>query len=191
MDLVLPVLASVGFGCLYGLTVGYHGGPGALAGTVIGLVYLAAFVLPTRLFAYTDRDVAPAVLSQLGRRWVLATCLTVVAGAVAAWLTPWDRALQLAEELYMYSLVAIVVFHGLAGMYASHVVYLQATRQYNSNQLLALTMLLVLLLVMLMMYFLAFDFAASRETYVYVRDMLLVTLTLVGFGWHGFRIAHH
>ena len=43
----------------------------------------------------------------------------------------------------MYSAVAIVIFHGLAGMYANHIVYLQVTRQYNSNQLLAVTMLLV------------------------------------------------
>jgi predicted tellurium resistance membrane protein TerC len=52
-------------------------------------------------------------------------------------------------------------------------------------------MMLVVLFVLLTLYFLSFDFAASREPYVYVRDLALVTLAYIGFGWHAFRIAHH
>jgi hypothetical protein len=183
MHVTLAVLASLGFGALFGYTVSFHGGP--------GLAFVAAFLIPVRLFRYATTEAAPVVLSQLGKRWVLASALTLAAVLVAATATPWAKALQLAEELYMYSVVAILVFHGLAGLYADHVVYLQVTKQYNSNQLLAITMLLVTLLIMLMLYFLSFDFSTSREPYVYVRDLALVTLALVGFGWHAFRIAHH
>lgn len=173
------------------MVVGYHGGPAAAAGAGTGALYLASFLVPPRLFGYSNTDVAPLVLLQLGRRWVTATVLTLVATLVAALLAPWNRPAQLGMELYVITLTAVIVFHALAGMYANHVIYLQVTRQYNSNQLLALTVLLVVLLIAIVLYGLAFDFAASREPYFYARDMLLVTLAVVGFGWHGFRIAHH
>ncbi len=181
----------MGFGALYGQTAAFHGGPGIAAGVATGAIFLAAFLLPLRLFGYSDKDVAPTVLSQLGKRWLLATALTLLAAIVTAMLTPWNKPLQLGEELYMYTVVAVLVFHGLAGIYANHVVYLQVTKQYNSNQLLAVTMLLVLLFTLLILYFLSFDFASQRDNYVYLRDILLVTLALIGFGWHAFRIAHH
>lgn len=173
------------------MVVGYHGGPAAAAGASTVALYLASFLVPPRLFGYSNTDVAPLVLLQLGRRWVTATVLTLVATLVAALLAPWNRPAQLGMELYVITLTAVIVFHALAGMYANHVIYLQVTRQYNSNQLLALTVLLVVLLIAIVLYGLAFDFAANREPYFYARDMLLVTLAVVGFGWHGFRIAHH
>jgi hypothetical protein len=191
MDTVLPVLVSLGFGALYGYTTSFHGGSGVAVGMVAAVIFAIAFVVPARLFRYNITSVAPVVLSQLGKRWLLASGLSLGAALLVAWATPWNRPLQLAEELYMYSVVALVVFHGLAGLYADQVVYLQVTKQYNSNQLLAITMLLVVLLVVLTLYFLSFDFATNREPYVYVRDLALVTLTFAGFGWHAFRIAHH
>lgn len=191
MGLIPALSSAVGFGVLFGLTSGYHGGPGWVVGALVGLLFLIAFLLPGRLFPYSNDDVAPAVLSQLARRWVLATALTLAAVAVAGGMTPWGKAVQLGMELYAYSLVAVVIFHGLAGLYASHIVYLQVTRQYNSNQLLALSMLLTVLLVVVTLYCLSFDLSVAREPYVYVRDMLAVTLALAGFLGHGFRIAHH
>lgn len=190
MNLVLAVISSAGFGGLFALIVGYHGGPPAV-GVLAGGLYLAAFVAPPRLFAYANSDVAPVVLLQLGRQWVAATLLTLLATLTVAVLTPWGRPAQLGMELYVVTLTAVIIFHALAGMYANHVIYLQVTRQYNSNQLLALTVLLVVLLTAIILYGLAFDLAASREPYFYARDMLLVTLAVIGFGWHGFRIAHH
>jgi hypothetical protein len=191
MDLALPVLVSLGFGALYGYTVSFHGGPGIAVGLATAVVFAIAFLVPARLFRYDITNAAPVVLSQLGRRWLLASGLSLAAGLLVAMATPWNRPLQLAEELYMYSVVAILVFHGLAGLYADHIVYLQVTKQYNSNQLLAITMMLVVLFILLTLYFLGFDFTASREPYVYVRDLALVTLAFTGFGWHAFRIAHH
>lgn len=191
MNVIPSILSSAGFAVLYGLTVGHHGGQGLAAGAVAGVAFLAAFLLPVRLFTYSTGDVAPVVLSQLANRWMVATALTLAAGLAAYWLAPQAKALQLGMELYMYSAVAIVIFHGLAGMYANHIVYLQVTRQYNSNQLLAVTMLLTVLLVVVTLYCLSFDLAAARESYFYVRDLLVVTLAMVGYGWHGFRIAHH
>jgi hypothetical protein len=191
MNVALPLLMSLGFGALYGYTVSFHGGPGIVAGLAVAVVFAIAFLVPARLFRYGMTNAAPVVLSQLGRRWLLASGCSLAAALLVAMVTPWNRPLQLAEELYMYSVVAIVVFHGLAGLYADHIAYLQVTKQYNSNQLLAITMMLVVLFVLLTLYFLSFDFAASREPYVYVRDLALVTLAYIGFGWHAFRIAHH
>jgi hypothetical protein len=191
MNLALPVLVSLGFGSLFGYTVAFHGGPGTAVGVATAVIFAVSFLVPGRLFRYATTDAAPLVLSQLGRRWLLAVVLSLAAAVLVAAATPWGRPLQLAEELYMYMVVAILVFHGLAGLYADHIVYLQVTKQYNSNQLLAITMLLVVVFIVLVLYFLSFDFAASRESYVYVRDLSVVTLALVGFGWHAFRIAHH
>jgi hypothetical protein len=191
MNVALPVLVSIGFGALYGYTASFHGGPGMAVGLATTAIFAVSFLVPGRLFRYVTTDAAPLVLSQLGRRWLLAAALSLAAALLLAAATPWGRPLQLAEELYMYTVVAILVFHGLAGLYADHIVYLQVTKQYNSNQLLAITMLLVVVFVMLILYFLSFDFAASREPYVYVRDLALVTLAFTGFGWHAFRIAHH
>ncbi len=191
MNVALPLLVSLGFGALYGYTVSYHGGPGAALGLVTAVIFAGAFLIPARFFRYSRTDAAPVVMSQLGKRWLLATGLSLAAALLVALATPSKAPLQLAEELYMYSVVAILVFHGLAGLYADHVVYLQETKQYNSNQLLAITMLLVTLFMLLLLYFLSFDFAANREPAIYVRDLALVTLAFVGFGWHAFRIAHH
>jgi hypothetical protein len=191
MNAALPVLVSLGFGVLYGYTASFHGGPGVPVGLATAAIFAAAFLIPGRIFRYDSTDAAPLVLSQLGRRWLLASGLSLLAVFLVAVATPWGRPLQLAEEFYMYSVVAIFVFFGLAGLYADHVVYLQVTKQYNSNQLLAITMLLVVVFVLLILYFLSFDFAASRDPYIYVRDLALVTLAFTGFGWHAFRIAHH
>jgi hypothetical protein len=191
MYLALPVLVSLGFGALYGYTVSFHGGPGIAVGLATAVIFAMAFLVPARLFRYDITNAAPLVLAQLGRRWLLALGLCLAAALLVAVATPWNRPLQLAEELYMYTVIAMVVFHGLAGLYADQIVYLQMTKQYNSNQLLAITMLLVVLFIVLTMYFLSFDFLANREPYVYVRDLALVTLAFTGFGWHAFRIAHH
>jgi hypothetical protein len=185
------LISTCGFSALYGLTVSYHGGHGLAAALVVGIIYLVSFLLPERLFRYTITDVGPAVLSQLGRRWIVGVALTLSAGVAAGLMASWGKPVQLGMELYVYSAVAILVFHGLAGMYANHIVYLQVTRQYNSNQLLVVTALLTVLMLVLILYSLAFDFSASREGYFYLRDLLTVTLGLVGFGWHGFLIAHH
>jgi hypothetical protein len=191
MQLVLSVICAAGFAVLYAATAAFHGGPGVLVGVLVGAVLLAAFLLPTWLFRYSNQDAAPVVLSQLGKRWLVATGLSLLAGGILAVLTPWAGGPQLGEELYMYTLVSVLIFHGLAGLYANHVVYLQATKQYSPNQLLAVTMLLVVLFVLLVLYCLSFDFLTAREVYIYQRDLLLVTLAMVGFGWHAFRIAHH
>lgn len=172
MNFLLPLMVSLGFGALYGYTASYHGGPGLAVGLATAAIFAAAFLIPTRLFRYSRTDIAPVVMSQLGKRWLVATGLSLAAALLVALATPSKAPLQLAEELYMYSVVAILVFHGLAGLYADHIVYLQETKQYNSNQLLAITMLLVTLFIVLLLYFLSFDFTANREPAIYVRIWL-------------------
>jgi hypothetical protein len=98
---------------------------------------------------------------------------------------------SLLEGLYVYSLVAGLLFHGLGGAVASHVVYLQQTKQYNSNQLVAVLVLITLILLVLVLYFLAFDWALPRDTSIHVRDLTLLTLVVLGYSRAIFLMAHH
>jgi uncharacterized membrane protein len=91
----------------------------------------------------------------------------------------------------MYTLITVFIFYGFAGAIASHVVYLQQTKQYNSNQLVAVLALVTLLLFVLILYFVALDWAMARDAYVHLRDLTLITLILVGYGRAVYLMAHH
>jgi hypothetical protein len=71
------------------------------------------------------------------------------------------------------------------------VIYLQATRQYNSNQLAAILLLVTLLLLVLVLYFIAFDWAIPRDAYVHLRDLTMITLVLLAYGRAIYLMAHH
>ena len=120
----------------------------------------------------------------------LVAALIVLTLNVFAWFALEDG-VRLLEELYGYSLVAIFLFHGLGGAISSHVVYLQQTKQYNSDQLVAVLVLVTLSLLVLVLYFLAFDWAIPRDAYIRLRDLTLVTLALLGYGRAVYLMAHH
>ena len=81
--------------------------------------------------------------------------------------------MPLLEEMYMYTLIAVFIFYGFAGAIASHVVYLQQTKQYNSNQLVAVLALVTLLLFVLILYLVALDWAMARDAYIHLRDAMI------------------
>ncbi len=191
--IIYALIASLGFGGLYALTAFAHTQSPALAlavGALVLVAFLISFLAPPRLFRYTHADIAPVVMSQLMARGVIAAAVTLATNIVV-WLIVGRNNVALVEELYVYSLVAIFLFHGFGGVIASHVVYLQATKQYNSNQLAAVLLLVTLLLLVLVLYFVAFDWAIARDAYVHLRDLTLITLVLLAYGRAIYLMAHH
>jgi len=184
--------ASFGFGVLYAETTFARTQTPASAvafGAGAGIAFLISFILPPRLFRYTNTDRAPRVMSQVLARAIVAAGIVLALNALV-WLAFMDG-VPLLEELYVYALVAILLFHGLSGAVASHVVYLQQTQQYNSNQLVAVLVLVTLLLLVLVLYFIAFDWALPRDASIHLRDLTLVTLVLLGYGRAVYLMAHH
>jgi hypothetical protein len=191
--MVYALIASLGFGALYAQTAFAHARSAPIALAVAAFAFVAfaiSFLLPPRFFRYTHAEVAPVVLSQLMSRGVAAAAI-VLATNLIVWFWVGRTSVALVEELYVYSLVAIFLFHGFGGVIASHVVYLQATKQYNSNQLAAVLLLITLLLLVLILYFVAFDWAIARDAYVHLRDLTLITLALLAYGRAIYRMAHH
>ena len=166
----------------------------SLAPLVLGVTFLLwwlAYLLPALLFRYDNEQPAPVVLSQLMRRAGLAITLVVAAGLFVLSLTGLWLDLPFLEELYATTLIGLVVFHGFGGTFAYHVVYLQQTRQYNSNQLAAVLIAITLLLFVLALFFLNLDFATPHDAHVQRRDLLLLTAVLIGYGWTIYKVAHH
>lgn len=161
----------------------------ALMGGLSFLAFLISFLLPPRLFRYTNDDLAPRVQTQVILRAAVGSAIILLLNVIV-WLVL-GRSEPLLEELYMLTLIAVMIFHGWAGAIASHVVYLQQTKQYNSNQLVAVITLVTLLLFVLILYFGALDWAIARDAYVHLRDLALVTLVLVGYGRAVYLMAHH
>ncbi|MDE3089589.1 MAG: hypothetical protein KGJ80_09460 [Chloroflexota bacterium] len=192
-QILYAFIASLGFGGLYAQTALAHTQSPAIAlavGALVWVTFAIAFLVPPRIFRYTDADVAPVVLSRLMARGAAAAAITLATNVVVG-LIVGRASVALVEELYVYSLVAIFLFHGFGGVLASHVVYLQATKQYNSNQLAAILLLVTLLLLVLVLYFVAFDWAIVRDAYVHLRDLTLITLVLLAYGRAVYLMAHH
>ena len=191
--MLYALITSLGFGALYAQTAFAHTQSTAIALAIAAWVLFAfaiSFLVPPRCFRYTDTEVAPVVLSQLMSRGVAAAAIVLAANLVV-WSVVGRTNVALVEELYVYSLVSIFLFHGFGGVIASHVVYLQATKQYNSNQLAAVLLLITLLLLVLILYFIAFDWAIARDAYIHLRDLTLITLVLLAYGRAIYRMAHH
>ncbi len=191
--LLYAVVASLGFSALYAVSALERGQTFATASVAGGLVFVGfvlSFVAPPFLFRYSNADAAPRVMSQVIARTITAALL-VIAVDVLAWAIIARVEVSLVEELYVYALLAIFLFHGFGGAIASHVVYLQQTKQYNSNQLVAVLVTVTLILLVLLLYFLAFDFAVPRDAAIHVRDLIAVTLVLLGYGRAIYLMAHH
>jgi hypothetical protein len=190
---LFALIASLGLACLYAETAYAHTGSALPAG-VIGVVAFAAFVIsflvPPHLFRYTNSDAAPIVMSKVVARSIQASAVVLVLNIVV-WVIVGLANIALLEELYVYTLIAIVLFHGFGGAIASHVMYLQATKQYNSNQLAAVLLLTTLILLILVLYFVAFDWGIPRDRYIHVRDLTALTLVLLGYGRAIYLMAHH
>jgi hypothetical protein len=187
------LIASLGIGALYAETAFAHSGSPGTAAAAGGLAFAGlaiSFLAPALLFKYSNADAAPRVMTQVISRALVAS-VVVLAVQVLTWVIITPRDVALLEELYVFALIVILLFHGLGGAVASHVVYLQQTHQYNSNQLLLVLVLVTLLLLILVLYFLAFDFAIARDAHIHLRDMMAVTLVLMSYGRAIYLMAHH
>jgi len=195
MQTVHAIFSSLGLGVLYGELIWYHTGGSLLlallGGGLVALGIFLAFVVPPRLFRYSNEMLAPAVLTRLAKRGVMAFAIVLLLGVIALALC-WSRvSVPLIQELYAYTAITGLVFFALGEVYARHVVYLQATKQYNSDQLLIVTVALTTLMILLALYFLAFDALMPRDAHVHIRNLILITVVGYGYGWHLYQIGHH
>lgn len=186
------LFVSLGFGGLYAGTAytrTHRLEWAALVGVLAFIAFLISLLFPPRLYKYTNADVAPHVQTQVIARAAVSSVITLALNVVV-WLAL-DRSVPLIEEMYMYTLITVFIFHGWAGAIATHVVYLQQTKQYNSNQLVAVIATVTLILFVLILYFITLDWAIPRDAYIHLRDLVLVTLVLVGLGRAVYLMAHH
>lgn len=186
------LFVSLGFGVLYAGTAFariHRLESASVIGVLAFVAFLVSFFLPPRFYTYATDDVAPRVQTQVISRAAVSSMITLVLN-VTVWVAL-GRSVPLLEEMYMYTLITVIIFHGWAGAIASHVVYLQQTKQYNSNQLVAVIALVTLILFVLILYFITLDWAIVRDAYIHLRDLVLVTLVLVGFGRAIYLMAHH
>jgi len=189
------VISALGFGLLFAEIGGYFAGPptGYLLGGLSALCYLTAFLLPRLLIRYTIEESAPVVLHRVTLRFLLAVGVTLLPSIVSfIILVPGShRPVAPSMEISAITLMAVVLFHALGGLFADHANYLQQTHQYNSNQLLAILMLITVLFFTLALYLLTFDLVIPREPRIFLRDGLFGILALMGFGYFIYRLAHH
>jgi len=185
------VVAGV-FGLLYGEAAHARAPESTFTAGIIafGGVTLSLLV-PRGIFKYTNQDEASFVLTQLMRRAALGSGL-MLASTIAVWLL----IMRINDpgffgELYLFTATGIFIFQGFGETMARHVMYLQQTRQYNSNQLVAVLLTVTLLLFALVLYFLAFDLARPPDFHAYFRDLTAITLTLIGYGRAVYLMAHH
>ncbi len=191
--LLYALVASLGFGLLYAQTAFAHTGLAGTAAAAGGLGFAAlliSFLAPPRWFPYTHAEAAPRVMTQVITRAIVAAVIVVAASSMV-WFMVAPGSISWLEELYAYALLALFLFHGFGGAMASHIVYLQATHQYNSNQLVAVLVTVTLLLFVLVLYFLTFDWAIPRDASIHLRDLIALSLVLLGYGRAVYLMAHH
>ncbi len=190
--MLYSLVAAILFALLYGEAAYARSPQSALAVALVALAAsFAALEVPPRLFTYSNQQIAPAVLTRLMQNAALGSAFMLVVPvtaylAVAKFADP-----TYIGELYLFALLSIMLFQGFGGVVTRHVMYLQQTNQYNSNQLAAVLLMVTLLLFVLVLYFLSFDLARPPELHPYLRDLLAISITLVGYGRAVYLMAHH
>lgn len=189
---IYPALVSLLFAFIYGEAVASRDySLATLVFIVTFALWLVSYLLPPLLFRYSNEQIAPVVLSQLMKHAAGAALCVILAGLATLYITGLWLDLPMIEEVYAFTLIGIVLFHGFGGPFAHHVVYLQQTNQYNSNQLAAVLIAFTLMLFILTLFFLKLDFGVARDAHVQRRDLLLLTTVLIGYGWVIYKVAHH
>ncbi len=184
--------AALGFAFLYAVTGWAHSQSVEKAWLIGGFTFMAvliSFLAPRRFAHYTLEDSAPVVQTRVLDRAMMGTAIILGLNAIV-WMIL-GGSVPLLEELYGYTLVAVFLFHGFAGAIAAHIIYLQQTRQYNSNQLVAVIILVTIVLFIIVLYLFALDWTFPRDAYIHVRDLTLVSLILLGYGRAVYLMAHH
>lgn len=162
-----------------------------LLGALVTFLCFASLYFPRHLIKYTFEDPAPNVLTKLMRRALFGSILLILAGVGALFLVnAWTNPVFLGE-VYFYLLIGVLLLQVVGEVMTHHVIYLQRTHQYNSNQLFAMLAGIALLIFVLVLYFLAFDLAQPPNLHNYVRDLLAVTLVLGVYSRAVYLMAHH
>ncbi len=190
--LIYPVVVSLLFALIYGDAAAYRAPTMAtLVFVVVFVLWLVSYLLPPLVFRYSNEQLAPIVLSQLMKRASVAVVFVLTASVLALYVTGLWLDLPFIEEVYAFTLIGIILFHGFGGPFAHHVVYLQQTSQYNSNQLAAVLIAFTLILFILTLFFLNLDFGTPRDAHVQSRDLRLLTTVFLGYSWTIYKVAHH
>jgi hypothetical protein len=190
--IVYALIISTLFGLVYGEATAIRSPAAATLVLVLTVaLWLVSYLLPPLLFRYHNDQQAPVVLSRLMSRAGIAVACVVVASVFALAATGLWLDLPYIEELFAFTLIGIVLFHGFGGPFAQHVVYLQQTGQYDSDQLAAALIGFTLMLFVLALFFLNLDFGIARDAHVQRRDLLLLTTSLIGYGRTIYLVAHH
>lgn len=158
---------------------------------VTGFLMLLSLTVPRQIQKYSLRDPAPTVLSRLVKRGTVGSGIACTAVVISVLLTGgWGKP-EFVGEVYLWGAMGVFLFQVVGEVLTNHVLYLQRTNQYNSNQLFALLLGLGLVLFILVLYFVAFDLSRAPAWHPYLRDMLAVTLVVLGYGRAVFLMAHH
>lgn len=190
--MIYSTIAAISLALLFAETARASGsGLWAILGLVAFTGVLLSLDLPRRLIKFTLEMDAASVLTRLMNRAAVGGVVMFVTSALV-WLlmNRYDDPRALGE-LYAYAAIGVFLFHGFGETMATHAMYLQQTRQYKSNQLVAVLLTVTLLVFTLALYFLAFDLAKPPELHAYVRDMLAITAALIGYGRAVYLMAHH
>lgn len=189
--MIYALVSGALFGALFGLSAQSVSPTGTTVGLASAVLMFASIYGPRFLFRYSSQQDAPTVLSQLIARATVGGGLVLASGALALLISGgWNDARTLGE-MYAFTLIGLLLFQGVGEVVTQHVLYLQRTNQYNSNQLFAMLVGMAVILFVLILYFLAFDLAQPPDMHRYGRDLLATTFVLLGYGRAVFLMAHH
>lgn len=190
--MVYPLTSGILFALLVGQAArAVNPGSALLAALVSGVAMFASLIIPPLLFKYSLTDIAPVVLSRLTLRTAFGAGILLVGMTGSLILSASFGDPEFLGEMYLYTLVGVLLFQAVGELITHHVLYLQHTHQYNSNQLFAMLVGIALLLFILVLYFLAFDLAQPPTLHHYLRDMLAITTVVFGYGRAVYLMAHH
>lgn len=190
--MIYYIAAAVLFAALFGESSYAHAPEATWLVTLVGFIgAFLSMLIPGKFFKYDLETEASAVLTRLMKQSSVGALL-VIATALLAWILiqrPDDP--SVFGELYVFTAIGVFLFQGFGVAVTRHAMYLQRTRQYNSNQLVAVLLAVTLLLFTLVLYFLAFDLARPPQFHAYFRDIVAISLVLLGYGRSVYLIAHH
>ena len=190
--MIYALVSALLFALLYGETArAFSPSQAGVAALIAFFGIAASLYLPPFFFKYTNSEIAPVVLSRLMRRAAIGTTLALLVTILTYLVMGQFLNPALIGELYLFTLLSIFLFQAIGEVITRHVMYLQQTMQYNSNQLAAVLFGFGFLFFVLILFFLSFDFTRPPELHVYLRDILAITLVLFGYGRAVFLMAHH
>ncbi len=177
----------------------------ALLTVVVFAGYLISFLIPPRLVAETwDHPRAWGVLSNV-MAW--SAGITIAVNVVAFWMLVYLVNLNLVatynllRDVYIYTLVAMLFFHGLL-LYVRYMHYLYQTPDFvQPIKVVAASVGIGVVLLVVAGFLFTLDLHRLQSAppsqegliglHVYLRSLYLLTLILGAYAWHLWWIADH